>query len=223
MEEKKKGLLIVISGPSGTGKGTICKSLVEKGNFLISVSATTRQPRKGEVEGVNYYFLTKEEFKSKIENDDFIEYAEVYGNYYGTPKSKALNYIENGINVILEIDIQGALNVKKSYPDGVFIFILPPSMDELKNRISSRGSETQKSLMIRFKSAYEEIKYASKYNYVVVNDTVDMAVKRIQSIIIAEQCRTDRVKGNILGLEEEIINEWFNDQSIRSGFIKKSW
>lgn len=204
---EKKGLLIVVSGPSGAGKGTICKSLVGKGDFLISVSATTRQPRKGEVEGVNYYFLTKEEFESKIKNDDFIEYAEVYGNYYGTPKSKVLNCIENGINVILEIDIQGALKVKRTYPDGVFIFILPPSMDELKKRISNRGSETPQSLMIRFKSAYEEIKYVSRYNYVVVNDTVDMAVKRIQSIIIAEQCRADRIKEKILDLEEEIINE----------------
>ncbi|AYD40009.1 guanylate kinase [Clostridium fermenticellae] len=205
--DEKKGLLIVISGPSGTGKGTICKSLVGKGDFLISVSATTRQPRQGEVDGVNYYFLTKEEFKTKIENDDFIEYAEVYGNYYGTPKSKVLDCIKNGINVILEIDIQGALKVKKTCPDGVFIFVIPPSMDELRKRISNRGTETPQSLMLRFRSAYEEIKYISRYNYVVVNDTVDMAVKRIQSIIIAEQCRADRRKGKILDLEEEIIDE----------------
>ena len=206
-----KGLLIVISGPSGAGNGTICKALLKENDFWISVSATTRQPRAGEVDGANYYFLTKEEFKKRIDYDDFLEYAEVYGNYYGTPKSNALKAIENGRDVILEIDIQGALKVKESYPEGVFIFILPPSMEELKNRIINRGSETPESLMTRFKSAYKEVNYVSKYNYAVVNDTVEEAVKKIHSIIVAERCRVDRVKDKILDSKEGIIHEQLYD------------
>jgi guanylate kinase len=206
-----KGLLIVISGPSGAGKGTICKALLKQSDFWISVSATTRQPRLGEVDGVNYHFLTKDEFRRRIDIDDFLEYAEVYGNYYGTPKSKALQAIESGKDVILEIDIQGALKVKESYPEGVFIFILPPSMEELKNRIINRGSETPESLMTRFKSAYKEINYVSKYNYAVVNDTVEEAVKKIQSVIVAERCRVDRVKDKILDSKEGIIHEQLYD------------
>jgi len=208
---EKKGLLVVISGPSGAGKGTICKSLLEQNVFWISVSATTRQPRKDEIDGTNYHFLSREEFQDRIEKDDFLEYAEVYGNFYGTPKSKALEAINLGQDVILEIDIQGALKVKDAYPEGVFIFILPPSMEELKKRIINRGSETQESLMTRFKSAYKEINYVSKYNYAVVNDTVEEAVKKIQSIIVAERCRVDRVKDKILDSKEGIIHEQLYD------------
>jgi guanylate kinase len=207
----QKGLLVVISGPSGAGKGTICKALLEENDFWLSVSATTRQPRKSEVDGVNYYFLSKEDFEERISKNDFLEYAEVYGNYYGTPKSKALEAIDNGNDVILEIDIQGALKVKESYPEGVFIFILPPSMEELKKRIINRGSETPESLMTRFKSAYKEINYVSKYNYAVVNDTVEEAVKKIHGIMVAERCRVDRVKGKILDSKEGIIHEQLYD------------
>jgi guanylate kinase len=195
---EKKGLLIVISGPSGAGKSTVCKALTKKNKFWISVSATTRAPRKGEVNGVNYYFLTEEDFKDKIKNDNFLEHAEVYGNYYGTPRSQVLKAIEEGKDVILEIDIQGALMVKEAYPEGVFVFILPPSMEELKKRIINRGSETSESFTTRFNSAYREINYVSKYNYVVINDTVDNAVRNIESIIMAEKCRVDRVKDEIL-------------------------
>jgi len=208
---KKKGLLVVISGPSGAGKGTICKALLNENKFWISVSATTRQARNGEVDGVNYYFLSKEEFKKRISQNDFLEYAEVYGNFYGTPRSKVLEAIDNGDDVILEIDIQGALKVKESYPEGVFIFILPPSMEELKKRIINRGSETPESLMTRFTSAYKEINYVSKYNYAVVNDTVGEAVKKIQGIIVAERCRVDRVKDKILDSKEVIIDEQLYD------------
>lgn len=206
-----RGILIVLSGPSGAGKGTICKALLARGDYWLSVSATTRNPRIGEVEGKNYYFINKEEFLSKIENDDFLEYAEVYGNYYGTPKSKVLDALDNGKNVILEIDIQGALKVKESYPGGVFIFILPPSMEELKQRIINRGSETKESLMTRFKAAYQEINFVSKYNYAVVNDTVEEAVKKIESIIIAEKCRVDRIKETILDSKEGLIHEQLYD------------
>ncbi|MBP2031600.1 guanylate kinase [Clostridium algifaecis] len=204
---KTKGLLIVISGPSGAGKGTVCKALLEKNDFWISVSATTREPRDGEIDGVNYYFLTRDDFQSKIKSKDFLEYAEVYGNYYGTPKKSALDAMNLGKDVILEIDIQGALKVKENYHEGVFIFILPPSMEELKHRIINRGSETKESLVTRFKSAYKEINYISKYNYAVVNDTVEDAVKKIESIIIAEKCRVDKVESEILKSKEGIIHE----------------
>lgn len=207
----EKGLLIVISGPSGAGKGTICKELIRQEKLWVSVSATTRSPRQGEEHGINYYFLNREDFEEKIKAGDFLEHAEVYGNLYGTPKSKVLEKINNGHNVILEIDIQGALKVKETYPEGVFIFVLPPSMEELKRRIIGRGSETAESLMTRFKSAYKEINYVSKYNYAVVNDEVEKAVKKIKGIIVAESCRVDRIKDTILASKEEFIHEQFYD------------
>jgi guanylate kinase len=205
------GLLIVISGPSGAGKGTICKALSEDQDLWISVSATTREPRSGEVDGVNYYFLNKQEFIDRINDDDFFEYAEVYGNYYGTPKWKTLEAIYSGKDVVLEIDIQGALKVKQQYPEGVFIFILPPSMEELKQRIINRGTETEESLIRRFKSAYHEVNYISKYNYAVVNDTVENAVDKIKAILTAEKCRVDRLKDKILDSEEVGIYEQLYD------------
>ena len=213
MEYSTKGVLIVISGPSGAGKGTICKELIEKhDNIYISVSATTRLPRLGEVNGVNYYFLTKDEFKDKVENNGFIEYANVHGNYYGTPKLNVEKMLNEGKNVILEIDIQGALQVKENFEEGVFIFILPPSMEELKRRIIKRGSETEESLMTRFKNAYKEINYVSKYNYAVVNDTLDLAVSKVEAIINAEKCRVDRIKDNtILDSKEGLIHEQLYD------------
>ncbi|MGY0372135.1 guanylate kinase [Clostridium sp. JNZ J1-5] len=211
-EEKKnsKGLLLVISGPSGAGKGTICKELIKRNDFWLSVSATTRAPRDGEIDGQNYYFFKKEQFLDKIRDDDFLEYAEVYGNYYGTPKSNVIEKLEEGKDVILEIDIQGALRIKETYPEGVFIFILPPSMEELKNRIIKRGSETPESLMTRFKSAYKEINYVSKYNYAVVNDKLEEAVRKIESIIIAEKCSVERIQQNIFS-KEGLIHEQLYD------------
>ena len=212
MNNKGRGLLIVISGPSGAGKGTICKSFLERNpEVAISVSATTRSPRKGAVEGVNYYFMSKEEFKGKIEDNDFLEYAEVYDNFYGTPKSNVEELLEGGKDVILEIDIQGALKVKENTEEGVFIFILPPSMEELKARIIKRGSETPESLMKRFKSAYKEINFISRYNYAVVNDEVETAVEKLEAIISAEKCRVDRIKQSILDSKEGIIHEQLYD------------
>jgi guanylate kinase len=194
-----KGLLIVISGPSGAGKGTLCKVLLERNKELkLSVSCTTRSPRAAEREGINYFFISKDRFNEMIEKDEFLEYAEVYGNYYGTPMSYVNKTLEEGNDVILEIDIQGALKVKNKYPDGVFIFIMPPTMDELKNRIKKRGSETEESLLRRFKAAFEELNYISSYNYVVINDIIDSAVNKLESIISAERCRVDRVKNKVL-------------------------
>ncbi|MBN7574786.1 guanylate kinase [Clostridium beijerinckii] len=212
MITKGRGLLIVISGPSGAGKGTICKRFMEKNkDVMLSVSATTRSPRAGEVEGINYFFMSKEQFVEKIESNDFLEYAEVYDNYYGTPKSNVEEMLQNGKDVILEIDIQGALKVKENTREGVFVFILPPSMEELKQRIINRGSETQESLMKRFKSAYKEINFISKYNYAVVNDKVEIAVEKLEAIISAEKCRVDRIKDSILDSKEGIIHEQLYD------------
>ncbi len=208
-----RGILIVISGPSGAGKGTICKALLEKhDNIYISVSATTRAPRAGEIEGVNYYFLTKEAFEEKVNNNGFLEYANVHGNFYGTPKVNVEKMLDEGKDVILEIDIQGALQVKENFKEGVFIFILPPSMEELKQRIIKRGSETEESLMTRFKNAYKEINYVSKYNYAVVNDKLEVAVSKVEGIIAAEKCRVDRIKENtILDSKEGLIHEQLYD------------
>lgn len=211
--QNNRGVLIVISGPSGAGKGTICKALLERhDNIYISVSATTRSPRKGEIEGVNYYFLTKDAFEEKVKENGFLEYANVHGNCYGTPKVNVEKMLDEGKDVILEIDIQGALQVKENFKEGVFIFILPPSMEELKHRIIKRGSETEESLMTRFKNAYKEINYVSKYNYAVVNDTLDIAVSKVESIIAAEKCRVDRIKENtILDSKEGLIHEQLYD------------
>ncbi|MEQ6358496.1 guanylate kinase [Thermoanaerobacter thermohydrosulfuricus] len=203
LSKKKKGLLIVLSGPSGAGKGTICKALMKKEkNLKLSISATTRQPRSGEIEGKNYFFKSEEEFEKMIENDSFLEWAKVYDHYYGTPKDFVLKNLEEGNDVVLEIDIQGALKIKEKFPEGVFIFILPPSMEELKNRIKKRGTETEEEIIKRFKSAYEELNYVSRYNYVVINDSVEEAVEKIRAIIIAEKCRVDRNKDLYLEIKE---------------------
>lgn len=202
--EEHAGKLFIISGPSGAGKGTICQRIIEETKVELSVSMTTRKPRTGEVEGKNYYFTTKEAFRQEIDDDGFLEYAEVYGNFYGTPRDKVIERLERGIDVVLEIDIQGALNVKNAYPNGIFIFILPPSMSELRKRITGRGTETEEAINLRLSQTLKEVSYIDKYDYCVVNGELEEAVDRVRAIITAEHSRVSR---NIYKLIEQYKEE----------------
>ena len=190
--EEYAGKLFIISGPSGAGKGTICQRLAEETKVELSVSMTTRKPRPGEIEGKSYFFTTEEEFQKEIENGGLLEYASVYGNFYGTPKSKVVEKLRAGTDIVLEIDIQGALNVKEVYPDGIFIFILPPSMAELRKRITGRGSEREEAINLRLSQTLKEVSYIDKYDYCVVNGDLNEAVARVKSIVMAEHSRVSQ-------------------------------
>lgn len=199
----KKGLLIVLSGPSGAGKGTVCKAFMERNpQTFLSVSATTRAPRPGEEEGVSYYFLSEEDFRNKIQSDGFLEHAFFCGNYYGTPKDAVFEKLDAGINVILEIEIQGAMQVRSHYPEGVYIFVLPPSMEELRARLEGRGTEDPDVIERRLQTARQELAMIPKYNYAIINTTVEEAVTKLEAVIVAEQCRVAR---NMEQLKEEFL------------------
>lgn len=209
----KKGSLIVISGPSGAGKNTVINKLKEiNNNVWVSISCTSRLPRGQEENGKDYFFLTKEEFKEKINNNEFLEYAVYNDNYYGTPLYKIKEKLEEGVDVILEIEVQGALYVKKHVKDAIFIFIMPPSMEELKNRLVNRKTESKDKILNRFKTAYNEINEVTKYNYVVVNDEVEKASNKVNSIIMSEKCRVDRIEDVYLSNKEEMIHELLIDK-----------
>ena len=208
IKEQEQGNLIVLSGPSGAGKDSIISELKNYyHNFWVSISMTSRKPRGEEVDGIDYFFVSKEEFEKHIKNNDFLEYAMYNDNYYGTPKSKINDFLDQGKDVILEIEIQGALKVKEKIKEALFIFILPPNMKELKRRLEARNTEDQEKIDMRFKRAYEEINEVSKYNYVVVNDEVNIAARKVQSILDAERCRVDRIEEVYLNTEEEKIHE----------------
>lgn len=189
----RQGLLIVLSGPSGVGKGTVCAELRRMMPELVySVSATTRPPRAGETEGVNYFFKSRSEFQEMIERGALLEYAEYVGNYYGTPREFVEQTIRAGKDIILEIEVQGAMQVKRNYPEGVFVFLLPPSLEALKERIIGRGTESPAVIDDRLSAASREIGMLRHYDYAVVNDEIEAACRRIQSIITAEHCRRER-------------------------------
>ncbi|EEU12827.1 MULTISPECIES: guanylate kinase [Anaerococcus] len=189
----KKGFLLVISGPSGVGKGTVLHDLMNtQKNLVYSVSVTTRKQRPGEIEGVSYFFKSHEEFEKMIEEDKFLEYAKVHDNYYGTPKDFVEEKINEGKIVILEIDVQGALNVKKNIDNGVYIFLAPPSLSELKNRIVNRGTETESDINLRMHNARKELSYIKDYDYLVVNDHLNSAINLVNEIINAEKHKVFR-------------------------------
>ena len=209
IKNKKTGQLIVISAPSGAGKGTIIKELIKNDpkNRWLSVSATSRLPREGDKEGETYYFITKEEFEKRINDGYFLEYTNYAGNYYGTPKGYIKDKINQGFDVILEIEIEGATNIKKLVPEAIFIFIIPPSLKELVRRLKKRGTETNEKIIRRFNVAYKEVNEVTKYNYVVVNDKLEEAVEKVEAILKAEKCRVDRIEEVYLDTKEEEIHE----------------
>lgn len=190
----KKGLMLVVSGPAGSGKGTVNAMLLRRGDFAFSVSATTRAPRPGEVDGVNYHFITREEFLSRIESGDMLEYTEYCGNFYGTPLKEAKEIMMSGKNLILEIEVEGAQNVKAKYPDAVLILLLPPSYSEQEARLRSRGTETEEKILMRLARAKEEVTLANCYDYVVYNydGTPEKAADQILSIVEAEKLSIKR-------------------------------
>lgn len=187
------GLLIVVSGPAGVGKGSIVRKMMEyDDNVVLSISATSRSPRATEVEGVNYFFKTRDQFEEMIKNDNLIEWVEYCGNYYGTPKDLVCREVEKGHVVILEIEVDGANNVRSLFPDCVLCFIIPPDFDELEKRLRGRGTETDESIKARLARAKEEFKLVDKYDYLILNDSIENAAKRFYSIVQSERMRTSR-------------------------------
>lgn len=186
-----KGRLIVLSAPSGCGKGTMLEQILKDESFFCSISATTRAPRENEIDGKNYYFISREEFRKLIAENGVLEYAEYCGNYYGTPLKPVNEMLENGKNVILEIEVKGAMKVKKLRPDTLMIFILPPSVAELRRRLNKRGTESAEVIEARVAEAASEIKIASQYDYVIVNDALEVAVNDFKAIIKAESMKTE--------------------------------
>lgn len=208
MEKKDEGILLVVSGPSGAGKGTICsaiRSIYPELNY--SISMTTRAPRPGEEEGVSYFFRSNEQFEKLIDEDAFLEYAQVYDHYYGTPKKRVLDLIESGQSVLLEIDIQGAMQVKKKYPKGVFVYIVPPSLETLSARLHGRGTDSEETIQKRLAQITNELSMAHKYDYIVVNDVLDDAVRKTCSIMEAERCKLSRNENQVETIFRQYINK----------------
>ena len=214
IKRKNTGQLIIISAPSGAGKGSVISGLLErnKKNLWLSVSTTSRQPRSNDIPGVTYNFVSKEEFEKLIEEDYFLEYTNYAGNFYGTPKEHITEKLDQGIDVILEIEIEGAMNIKKLVPEALFIFIMPPSLKTLVTRLKNRKTDSKDKIIERFHTAYKEINEVTKYNYVVVNDELEDAIDKVESILKAEKCRVDRIEEVYLDTKEEEIHELLMDE-----------
>ena len=218
IKTKKTGELIIISGTTCAGKDTIVNKIVKDNkNIVLSISYTSRDIRPKEKEGVDYFFITKEQFEEKIKNDDFLEYALVRDkDYYGTPKKEVIDLLNQGKDVILVIDVQGALIIKEKFPNTLLIFIMAPSMNEIKKRIINRKTETKEQIIDRFKAAYREINEVNKYNYVVINDDLDKCVEKVKSIIIANKCRVDRIEEMSVENQEEFMHELLIDKDFQN-------
>ncbi len=213
IKNKKRGSLIIISGTTCAGKGTVIAELLKRNsNLILSTSYTSRPIRKGDIQDVTYHFVSKDEFERKIANNDFLEYALVHDNYYGTPKEEIEQQLSKGHDVILEIEVQGAKIIKEKFPETILIFILAPSMEEVKKRLIARGSETKEQMITRFKTAYQELNEINKYNYVVVNDEVKNAVLKIEAILTSEKCRVDRIEEIYVANKEEFMHELLMDK-----------
>lgn len=218
IKTKKRGELIIVSGTTCAGKDTVVKKLLEiNQNIRKSTSYTSRPIRPGEINKKNYFFVSKKEFEDKIENDEFLEYAKVqYNEYYGTPKKEVIDLLESGKDVILVIDVQGAQIIKEKYPETLLIFILAPSMGEIKKRLLNRNTETKEQIIERFKTAYNEINEINKYNYVVVNDDLDECVNKVNSIIISNKYRVDRIEELSVENQEEFMHELLMDKDFEN-------
>ena len=200
----KQGILLIISGPSGSGKGTIVERLCEKNNFSLSISATTRKPREGEEDGVSYFFKSKEEFEQMIKEDSFIEHARYVENYYGTPKAYVQEQLDAGKDVILEIEIQGALKVKEKYPDALMLFLVPPDAQTLKERLVGRGTETADVIHDRLERAAQEAQEMGSYEYIIVNDDLDTCVKQVHELIHSAHCKKSHNTAFIKELQQDM-------------------
>ena len=209
IRQKETGQLIIISGPSGGGKGSVIAQLLKNNpqNRWLSISTTSRPIRKNDINGKTYNFVTETEFEEKIKNGYFLEYTTYAGNYYGTPKEFISDKLHQGIDVILEIEIEGAANIKKLVPEAVFIFIMPPSLKTLVKRLQDRNTDSKEKIIERFHRAYKEVNEVTKYNYVVVNDDLEKAINKVEAIIKAEKCRVDRIEEVYLDTKEEEIHE----------------
>lgn len=201
---EKRGILVVLSGFSGAGKGTIMKEIIQRYPYFLSISATTRAPRQGEINGVDYYFHTKEEFESMIEQGELIEWAEYVGNYYGTPKKAVEKQLNDGKDVLLEIEMQGGMLVKEQFPEAVLLFVTPPSFDELKRRLVGRGTETEEQIDKRMQRATEEVVYMDSYDYLVINDDLEQAIENVHSIIENEHLRINNNQTFINELKQQL-------------------
>lgn len=201
----KRGILVVVSGFSGAGKGTIMKELLHKyDDYHLSVSATTRTPREGEVDGEHYYFRTKEEFQEMIKNNQLIEWAEYVGNYYGTPREYVENYLNQGKDVLLEIEMQGGMLIKEQYPDALLLFVAPPSAEELQQRLSGRGTESKEEINKRLSRAIEEVKYMKDYDYILINDVLEESVEKVNQCIRNYHYKTSNCTDLIEKMEIEL-------------------